>query len=136
MSLPGYGLATYLQKACSALRRMILFAVAECIAGTIQIVLCLWLTPVFGLNFVGFSSTFFFVSIDLVILLFLRRELGRIGMRDMVVAFLRAFALGAAGAVGGRRRPHGAAGVRGAARRRHGPGARLRRRRRPARPSR
>lgn len=101
VSLPGYGLATYLQKACSALRRMILFAVAECIAGTIQIVLCLWLTPVFGLNFVGFSSTFFFVSIDLVILLFLRRELGRIGMRDMVVAFLRAFSLGAAGAVVG-----------------------------------
>ena len=101
VSLPGYGLATYLQKACSALRRMILFAVAECIAGTIQIVLCLWLTPVFGLNFVGFSSTFFFVSIDFVILLFLRRELGRIGMRDMVVAFLRAFALGAAGAVVG-----------------------------------
>ncbi len=101
VSLPGYGLATYLQKACSALRRMILFAVAECIAGTIQIVLCLWLTPVFGLNFVGFSSTFFFVSIDLVILLFLRRELGRIGMRDMVVAFLRALSLGAAGAVVG-----------------------------------
>ncbi len=101
VSLPGYGLSTYLQKACSALRRMILFAVAECIAGTIQIVLCLWLTPVFGLNFVGFSSTFFFVSIDFVILLFLRRELGRIGMRDMAVAFLRACALGGAGAAVG-----------------------------------
>lgn len=97
VSLPGYGLATYLQKACSALRRMTLFAIAECIAGTIQIVLCLLLTPIFGLNFVAFSSTFFYVSIDFVILLFLRHELGHIGMRKMASTFLHACILGGAG---------------------------------------
>lgn len=98
ISLPGYGLCTYLQKACSSLRKMKLFAVAECIAGTIQIVMCLVFTPVFGFNVVGFSSTFFFVSIDLVTLLFLRHELGHIGFMSMIVAGARALALGLLGA--------------------------------------
>ncbi len=102
ISLPGYGLCTYLQKACSSLRRMKLFAIAECIAGAIQIAMCLVFTPVFGFNVVGFSSTFFFVSIDLVTLLFLRHELGHIGFRSMVVAGVRSLALGLLGAaVGG-----------------------------------
>lgn len=98
ISLPGYGVCTYLQKACSSLRKMKLFAVAECIAGAIQIIICLVFTPVFGFNVVGFSSTFFFVSIDLVTLLFLRHELGHIGFTSMAVAGVRALALGAAGA--------------------------------------
>lgn len=101
ISLPGYGVCTYLQKACSSLRKMKLFAVAECIAGAIQIAICLVFTPVFGFNVVGFSSTFFFVSIDAVTLLFLRHELGHIGARSMAVAGVRALALGVAGAVVG-----------------------------------
>lgn len=102
ISLPAYGLCTYLQKVCSALRRMKLFTVAECIAGAVQIVVCLALTPTFGFNLVGFSSTIFFVAIDLVIFAFLRRELGPIGARRLVSSGLRALALGAAGAtVGG-----------------------------------
>lgn len=98
LSLPGYGLCTYLQKACSSLRKMKLFAVAECIAGAIQIAICLVFTPRFGFNVVGFSSTFFFVSIDLVTLAFLRHELGRIGARAMLRASVRAAVLGIAGA--------------------------------------
>lgn len=101
LSLPGYGLCTYLQKACSSLRKMKLFAVAECIAGAIQIVICLVFTPRFGFNVVGFSSTFFFVSIDLVTLAFLRHELGRIGARAMLRASARATVLGLAGAGAG-----------------------------------
>ena len=101
ISLPGYGLCTYLQKACSSLRKMKLFAVAECIAGAIQIAICLVFTPIFGFNVVGFSSTFFFVSIDAVTLLFLRHELGHIGFKSMAVSGVRALALGAAGAAVG-----------------------------------
>lgn len=102
VSLPAYGVCTYLQKACSALRRMKLFTVAEVIAGAIQIVFCLVFTPVWGLNVVGFSSTFFFVSIDAVIFAFLRRELGPIGMRGLIVSLFWSFLLGGAGAaVGG-----------------------------------
>ncbi len=98
VSLPGYGLCTYLQKACSSLRRMKLFAIAECIAGAVQIAICLIFTPRFGFNVVGFSSTFFFASVDLVTLLFLRRELGGLGIGSMVRSSIRATLLGAAGA--------------------------------------
>ena len=101
ISLPGYGVATYLQKACSSLRKMYLFAIAECIAGTVQIVICLVFTPIFGLNVVGFSSTFFFVSIDLVTFLILRRELGSIGFKSILTATVRALVLGGAGAAVG-----------------------------------
>lgn len=101
ISLPGYGVCTYLQKACSSLRKMYLFAIAECIAGAIQIVICLVFTPVYGFNVVGFSSTFFFVSIDLVTFFILRRELGSIGFRSIVVSGLRACALGGLGALVG-----------------------------------
>lgn len=98
VSLPGYGLCTYLQKACSSLRRMKLFAIAECIAGAVQIAICLIFTPRFGFNVVGFSSTFFFASVDLVTLLFLRRELGGLGIGSMARSSIRATLLGAAGA--------------------------------------
>lgn len=101
ISLPGYGVCTYLQKACSSLRKMYLFAIAECVAGTIQIVICLVFTPIYGFNVVGFSSTFFFVSIDLVTFFILRRELGHIGFRSILVAGARALALGGAGALVG-----------------------------------
>ncbi len=101
LSLPGYGLSTYLQKACSSLRKMKLFAVAECIAGAIQIAICLVFTPKFGFNVVAASSTFFFISIDAVTLLFLRRELGRIGIGAMLRSSLRAVVFGLVGAAAG-----------------------------------
>lgn len=101
ISLPGYGVATYLQKACSSLRKMYLFAIAECVAGAVQIVICLVFTPVYGFNVVGFSSTFFFVSIDAVTFLILRRELGHIGFRAIAVSAIRALALGGLGALVG-----------------------------------
>lgn len=101
VSLPAYGVCTYLQKACSSLRRMKLFTVAECVAGAVQIAFCLVLTPYFGFNVVGFSSTIFFVAIDLVIFAFLRRELGALGLRSLLVSAVRALALGAAGTVVG-----------------------------------
>lgn len=98
VSLPAYGVCTYLQKACSALRRMKLFTVAEIIAGAVQIVFCLAFTPLWGFNVVGFSSTLFFVSIDVVILAFLRRELGPIGLKALVASCARSLVLGALGA--------------------------------------
>lgn len=101
VSLPAYGVCTYLQKACSALRRMKLFTVAEVVAGAIQIAFCLALTPVWGFNIVGFSSTFFFLAIDLVIFAFLRRELGPIGFKAILASTVRALALGGLGAAVG-----------------------------------
>ena len=91
----------YLQKACSSLRKMSLFAIAECIAGAIQIVICLVFTPIFGFNIVGISSTFFFVAIDAVTFAILRHELGRIGFKSIFASGVRALVLGAAGALVG-----------------------------------
>ncbi|MBE6469327.1 MAG: murein biosynthesis integral membrane protein MurJ [Coriobacteriaceae bacterium] len=101
ISLPGYGVCTYLQKACSSLRKMRIFALAECVAGAIQIAICLIFTPIFGLNIVGFSSTFFFIAIDAVTLFIIRRELGSIGGRKILASLVKSLAFGALGAAVG-----------------------------------
>ena len=50
VSLPLYGVNTYLQKVCSSMRRMSLYARAHVIAALIQTALCLLLTPILGLK--------------------------------------------------------------------------------------
>lgn len=101
ISLPIYGVCTYLQKVCSSMRRMKLFTIAEVIAGFFQIVLCMTLTPVFGFNLVAISSVAFFTAIDLVIFAFLRRELGPLGIAQMARSILKYVLLGAMGALVG-----------------------------------
>lgn len=100
-ALPFYGLSSYLQKVCSSMLRMKFYAFSTCIAAVVQIVLCLWLTPVFGLYVVPISSTFFYGVIDLVTFARLRSELGHIGIRSVLVSAVRALALGLAGSVAG-----------------------------------
>ena len=63
LSLPFYGICTYLQKVCSSLRRMGVFAWASVVAGVVQVVFCLVLTPLLGLNMVALSSLFFFIAL-------------------------------------------------------------------------
>lgn len=101
ISLPGYGVCTYLQKACSSLRKMRIFALAECIAGALQIAICLIFTPIFGLNIVGFSSTFFFIAIDAVTLFIIRRDLGSIGGRKILASLAKSLVFGGLGAAVG-----------------------------------
>ena len=101
LSLPFYGVCTYLQKVCSSWRRMRLFAVANVVAGAVQVVFCLALTPVWGYVVPGLSSLFFFVAVDVVTFVQLRRELGPIGFAGVLACGLRSLALGlAGGAVG------------------------------------
>ena len=101
ISLPAYAVYMYLQKVASAMRRMVLCAVANAIAAVVQVVALLALTPVFGLDFVAFSSTLFFVTLCVVMLASLRRTLGPIGLGGVLASALRAVALGLAGAVVG-----------------------------------
>ncbi len=101
LSLPLYGVCTYLQKACSALRRMHLYAIANIVGGIVQIAMCLLFTASFGLNMVPLSSLAIFAIVDLITLAQLRRVLGGIGLRSMLAAMLRSLALGAAGAAVG-----------------------------------
>lgn len=101
LALPAYGICTYLQKVCSSLRRMNVFAWASIIAGAIQIAMCLLFTDVVGLNNVALSSLFFFVAVDVVTYWHLRKTLGNMGLKTVAAASLRALALGLAGAAVG-----------------------------------
>lgn len=99
--VPLYGIFTYLQKACSSLRKMGFFAIATVIANTVQIVLCLTLTSTFGLNFVATTQPVVYGVTDLVTLVFLRRELGPLGLREVAASIGRSLVLGLAGAACG-----------------------------------
>ena len=77
------------------IRRLVWFIASRLIA------ICVLLTPRFGLYVVPLSSTLFYGTIDLVVFMHIRKELGNIGMRSVVVASLRALALGVAGSLVG-----------------------------------
>ena len=90
VALPLYALSTYLQKVCSSLMKMKIYAFAACVAAATQVVFCIVLTPVYGLYVVPLSSTFHFLAVDVVTLLSIRREV------DLWVLLRHAF--GCAGA--------------------------------------
>ncbi len=75
ISLPFYGVSTYLQKICSSMRKMMVYAVANVVAGIGQVVMCLTMTETFGLNIVALSSLLFFVIVDVVSFLALKKQL-------------------------------------------------------------
>ena len=101
VSLPAYGVCMYLQKVCSSVRRMGLFAIANVVAAAVQVVVCLLATPYFGLDMVALSSTFFFLAVDVVTFASLRSTLGRLGIGSVVGSVARATVLGALGATAG-----------------------------------
>ena len=101
ISLPAYAVYMYLQKVASAMRKMMLCAVANAIAAAVQVAALLTLTPVFGLDFVAFSSTLFFVTLCVVMFASLRHTLGSIGLGSILASAARAALLGLAGAAVG-----------------------------------
>ncbi len=101
LSLPAYGVSTYLQKVCSSLRSMELYAKSHVIAAVLQTIACFVFTPMFGLNFVALSSTLYAVVVDVATFVSLRRKLGHIGMKSVLMASAKALGLGAAGAAVG-----------------------------------
>ncbi len=101
VSLPAYGVCSYLQKVCSSLRRMQIFTGASVAAAVVQTLLCVLLAPVGGLPAVALSSTAYMLTVDVVTLASLRRELGGLGLGRVTGATLRALAMGLAGSVAG-----------------------------------
>lgn len=101
IALPFYGVSTYLQKVCSSLMRMRIYALATVVASAIQVAFCLVLTPVYGLYVVPFSSTFLFIAVDVITIVSIRREIGAFGMRSVLVSSARALLFGAIGALVG-----------------------------------
>ncbi|WP_228478404.1 murein biosynthesis integral membrane protein MurJ [Thermophilibacter immobilis] len=101
LSLPFYAVYMYLQKVASSMRRMALCAWANAIAAVVQVAALLTLTTTFGLNFVAFSSTLFFLTLDVVMFVSLRAHLGSLGLGPMLVSVAKIAALGVAGALVG-----------------------------------
>ena len=96
-ALPFYGLSSYLQKICSSLREMKVAAVATIIAAVVQIAFCFLTTEPFGLPAVAFSSTLFFIVVDAVMFWHVRKVVGQIGLRPLLMSAARSVAFGLAG---------------------------------------
>ena len=101
VALPFYALSTYLQKVCSSLMRMKFYAIATCVAAVVQVTFCIVLTPVYGLYVVPFSSTFFFIAVDAVTILNVRREIGSLGLSSVISSCVRGLVFGLLGAATG-----------------------------------
>lgn len=101
VALPFYALSTYLQKVCSSLMRMKFYAIATCVAAVVQVAFCIVLTPIYGLYVVPFSSTFFFIAVDVVTILNVRREIGSLGLSSVVSSCVRGLVFGLLGAATG-----------------------------------
>lgn len=101
LSLPLYGICMYLQKVVSSMRRMRLFALACVIGAAVQVCLLMSLTTTFGLSFVPLTIFPYYVAIDAIVLVSLRRRLGPIGLRGTLASAARSFAIGLAGAAVG-----------------------------------
>ena len=67
----------------------------------VQIVICLVLTPVWGLYVVPVSSAFFYGAIDLIIVMRIRSIVGPIGLRSVVRSIVVSTLFGLAGAAVG-----------------------------------
>lgn len=104
VSLPFYGVNTYLQKAFSAMRLMGSYAAMMVAAIALQIAfIAVFATPFggaldFGMPAIALSETVFYVVLDLACFAFLRRRIGPLGLKSMAVSLLRSLALGVLGA--------------------------------------
>ena len=99
VGLPVYAICMYLQKVCSSLRKMGLYATANVVAAVVQVLACIYLTPLTGLWMVAFSSFLYFTAVDVVTFAMLRHELGHVGIMGIIVSTLRSLAFGALGVV-------------------------------------
>lgn len=98
LALPLFAINTFLQKTCSALRKMGSFVAANVAGGVVQVAFCLLLTPHLGFTAVALSEVLFFAVVDLITLIFVRAALGPIGFSSLALSAIRALALGLAGA--------------------------------------
>ena len=101
LSLPPYGVCMYFQKVFSAMREMRVFAAASIAAGVVQVILCLACTRFFGIGMVAFSSFVFFMVVDLISLVYLRRKVEGFRMGDLVAPLVRSLVFGGMGSAAG-----------------------------------
>lgn len=101
LSLPLWGISTFLQKAASSMRDMRFFTGASITGVVIQILLCVTLTPVFGLPAIALSILAFYGMLVGVTLAVMRRRVGALGIRSIVRGQLQSLVAGIVGTVVG-----------------------------------
>lgn len=104
LSLPFYGINTYLQKVFSAMRIMGRYAVmmVACIAFQIGFI-AIFATGIggplnIGMPAIALSETAYYLVLDIVCFVYLRETMGALGLKSTVISFLRSFLLGLLGA--------------------------------------
>lgn len=108
VSLPIYGVNTYLQKIYSALRMMGTFAKVNLVCASLQIAFTIFFgSYVFShadiaLEFVALGECVFYIASDCICFAILTRRFGHMGLGKVLAAFVQSLLLGAMGAaVGG-----------------------------------
>ncbi|ERI04351.1 murein biosynthesis integral membrane protein MurJ [Atopobium sp. oral taxon 810] len=101
LALPFFGLSTFFQKVFSSMRRMLSFALVNVAASVVQVAFTALLTPIISIAAVALGSAAFYFFIDLLAFVLLRRELGHIGIRELLGATVWSMVLGAIGAAVG-----------------------------------
>ena len=108
VSLPFYGINTYLQKIFSSLRKMTVFAGFNIIAATVQVALTG--AAVFAasngiadipIESIAVAELVFYLVGDICLFTYLRRRFGAFGLRSTAKAFIVALVLGTLGAAAG-----------------------------------
>jgi putative peptidoglycan lipid II flippase len=105
-ALPLYSVCMYLQKVFSAMRRMVLYAIASVVGTAWQVVLLLFLMPrglseFQALVYVSLTSALFFLAVDIVIVAFLRHAIGPLGLRGIIGSLVKSILIGLVGAIVG-----------------------------------
>lgn len=107
LSLPFYGVNTYLQKTFSALRQLKRYAVYNVICTALQIAFTLAIATQPALDWhvrmavIALGDTLFFATSDILCAVYLRRRYGDFGMRGIARSVVQGLVLGAAGALAG-----------------------------------
>ena len=107
ISLPFYGVNTYLQKAFSALRQLKRYAVYNIICTALQITFTLALAtqPMFDwhvrMAIIALGDTLFFAVSDLLCAAYLHKTYGDFGIKKLATSIVQGLTLGALGTIAG-----------------------------------
>lgn len=107
LSLPFYGINTYLQKVFSAMRIMNRYAAMMVVCIGIQIAfIAVFATNIggplnIGMPAIALSETVFYLILDVACFVYLRKRMGALGLKSVVASFMRSLVLGLAGALVG-----------------------------------
>lgn len=107
LALPGYGLSTFYQKVFSSIRRLGIYSAFNFVAGAVQIgltALCAW-AATSGLDWpiesIGWASAIFFLVLGVLCLIYLKRTIPQIRVREIVKSVLLGLGLGVLGGAAG-----------------------------------